>query len=549
MDVNEGRRKIWEANLASIQAGLMTGSGAGSHRAIYPVYLAKPLPIEYTHAENGYLQIATETGIGGIALVVAGIVLCGAWCFECLVRSKSANEQLYFGAVAAGLLASAVHSLVDFVWYIPACMSVVVILAACALRLSQFVQPAEQAAACTPQLGRSRWFELAAAGVLTCVWCTYTLFGPAMASIHWDRYLRASVNKSQVAWQQFTALVDGTETVDASVAERLLDVMIRHLEDAAYWDPAYERVQMRLAAKCVARFELLQQRAENAMPLLQLREAALASQFDSPANLRAWLHKAFGDNSRWLYRAYEHAHRAVTTQPLQGEAYLQLASLSFLDGSKRNVASAYANQGLRVRPYDPDVLYDAGNQCHFAGDVESALKYWKRCFAVYGKHQLRIIQTLAGPHVPAAAFLEEFRPDWSTLRSVWTRYHRFGNEQDQRILVDYAADVTKRQVREKSGGVPPEYILRWQASMYTEVGRSAEALTCLEQAYCINPHMYAIRLSLADALIHAKRYAEAEPHVRWCLARHPEDKTLKASLIEISKQRLAGLEKITVPLQ
>jgi tetratricopeptide (TPR) repeat protein len=445
-------------------------------------------------------------------------------------------------------MASAVHSLVDFVWFIPACMSVTVILAACALRLSQFVQPAEQAAECTPQLARSRWFELAAAGAIMCVWCVYTLFGPAMASIHWDRYLRASVNKSQVAWQQFTALVDGVETVDVSVAERLLDVMIRHLEDAAYWDPAYERVQMRLAAKCVARFELLQQRAENAMPLLQLREAVLASRFTSPHELRAWLHKAFGNNIEWLNRAYDHAHRAVMTSPLQGEAYLQLASLCFLDGSQRNVASAYANQGLLVRPYDADVLYEAGNQSNFAGDVQSALKYWKRSFAVYGKHQLRIIQTLAGPHVPAAAFVEEFRPDWSTLRSVWTRYHRFGNEQDQQTLVDYAAEVTKRQVQEKSGAVPPEYILRWQASMYTDIGRSAEALRCLEQAYNLNPHMYAIRLSLANALIHAKRYAEAEPHVRWCLARHPEDKTLKASLVEISKHRLAGLEKVTVPL-
>ena len=76
LDRKEGRRKIWAANLAAFEDGWLTGAGAGSHREIYPVYLRDSPPTEYTHAENGYLQIATEMGIGGIALLAAVFGLC-----------------------------------------------------------------------------------------------------------------------------------------------------------------------------------------------------------------------------------------------------------------------------------------------------------------------------------------------------------------------------------------------------------------------------------------------------------------------------------------
>ena len=94
LDRKEGRRKIWAANLAAFEDGWLTGAGAGSHREIYPVYLRDSPATEYTHAENGYLQIATEMGIGGLALLTAVFGLCSAWCYTCLcaaeIRSRAA---------------------------------------------------------------------------------------------------------------------------------------------------------------------------------------------------------------------------------------------------------------------------------------------------------------------------------------------------------------------------------------------------------------------------------------------------------------------------
>jgi tetratricopeptide (TPR) repeat protein len=299
---------------------------------------------------------------------------------------------------------------------------------------------------------------------------------------------------------------------------------------------------LRLASKCLAQFELLQQRAENAMPLFQLREAVLASQFASPAELRAWLDRAVGENVEWLYRAHDHAHRAVTLCPLQGEAYLQLAGLSFLDGSPQRAAQAYVDQGLLVRPYDADVLFEAGNQSLLSGNLEAAIRYWRSCFRDRGKHQLRIIHALAGPEIPAAVLVDEFRPDWSTLRFFWSRYRQFGKSQDLNALVAYSELVTARQVKEVDG-IEAAHILLYQAQMYADVDRPADALVCLEQAYRMAPHLYAARYALGRALMTAGRISEAEPHVRWCLARHPDNNNLKTLLLEINKHRFAKREQ------
>ena len=75
--------------------------------------------------------------------------------------------------------------------------------------------------------------------------------------------------------------------------------------------------------------------------------------------------------------------------------------------------------------------------------------------------------------------------------------------------------------------------------LHNDLQQSQEALTCLEKAYAAGPHIYPVRMAIGRALLEAERFAEAEPHVRWCLARRPDNKALSAALIEITKQRYA----------
>jgi hypothetical protein len=386
MDSEGARRNIWQANLLAIQAGGAFGSGAGSHKVIYPLYLPDSVPFEYSHAENGYLQIATETGYVGVLLLAVLLVICGLWCFTCLLRLTADQDQIWFGATAGGLAASLAHSLVDFVWYVPACMSVTVVLSAIALRLSQLAKSADSTS-CWRVLPRARWAELSVASLLAGAWSIHTFSGPAIGSVYWDRYMRLSASNSELTEQQWSELVARDESSDDHNQAPLNDLMIGQLERVAKWNPDYARAHLRLAAKYITKFELLQLQAENAMSRAQIQDAVRASRFKSQHELDAWLNAAFGANIEWLRRAATEARHAVSLSPLQGEGYLYLADLSFLDIRDAARAESYVEQALRVRPYDSDVHYSIGNRAWQKGDIATALEHWRTCFPDDGPHQ------------------------------------------------------------------------------------------------------------------------------------------------------------------
>ncbi|MEX0612944.1 MAG: hypothetical protein WD229_12565, partial [Pirellulales bacterium] len=494
----------------------------------------------YTHAENGYLQVASETGIGGVILLAAAICACGTWCVVCLRHARQPNEIRLFGAAAAGLAASLTHSAVDFVWYIPACMSITTVLAGCLLRLSQLVRTSETDVTAMAILPRGRWLERGAAALMVAAWSVHVYVGPAMAAIHWDRYLRASVANSRLSRQQMAQLVAGQPVPSLADCEPLNELMIRHLEQVIQWDPYFARAHLRLADKYRLKFEMSQPDAANAMGLAQLRDAAMTAGFSSTTELHAWLNRAFGTDIGWLRLAAAEAHRAVALCPLQGEGYVFLADLCFLESADASVAQSYVARALSVRPYGADVLYAVGEQARRSGDIEAAIQQWSKCFGDVGPHQLRIVFWLAGG-MPVHQFLSTFQPDWGTLRHIWSRYREFGQPQDIEVLLAYTMEATLRETQQ-SNGANAARIWYMQSALYADVDQHEQALACLERAYGRDFTNYSVRQALAKALEAAGRFAEAETHLRWCLARRPADKSLSNLLVKITRERLAHHE-------
>ncbi len=537
LDRNEGRRTIWNTNILAFEASWLAGAGAGSHRDICPAYLQEPVAKEYTHAENGYLQVATENGLPGALLLLAGIGLCGYWCVACYRRAADDDTLILLGAAAAGLAASVVHSLVDFVWYIPTCMNLTVILAACALRLAQLTLPATSR-------GRARfvprpavWTAMASVGLLAGLWAAYTFAGPAIADIHWYRYLRVAKQDGRLSRQVLTSLTDGRDTSAARAQQPLADAMIHQLEQVVHWDPACARAHARLADRYMAQFELRLRDEANTMEITQIRDAAIVSAFPSTGALRAWLQRAFGQSPQLLYQALAHAHRTVELCPLQGEGYLCLADLCFLEGGSYATAQAYVDQGLLVRPVDKAVLFRAGVHALSLGQVDRTYQLWSRCYPVRGNHQQKIIfRLIASRMMPASQFVTTFQPDWTTLQEVWKRYRQFGTEDDLRDLLAHAAKVTD-EVTGEHDARHPDIVWYWQSTMYSDVGQTEQAMACLRRAYAINPREYLVRSALGQTLLEVGQFAEAEPHIRWCLARRPENKALHAALRKIADHR------------
>ncbi len=532
LDQHRGRRDIWKANLNVVMDFPIIGTGVGSHREVHPMYRHDSPAVEFTHAENGYLQVASETGIAGLVLLVSGIVVCGRWCWGAVHRGKSPYLLACTGAVAAGLVASLAHSLIDFVWYIPACMAPTVVLAACALRLDHFSRLEPQASVGRPAWRRESSCAFACLTIAVGAWMIADRLGPAAASRHWDRYLRASVAASQreleALREAMSVMAPGNAQAPPNAASDAAPEMIGHLEKVVYWHPAHARAHSRLAGLYLDHFARLQRGAANQMDVVQIRDAAVASRFSSRQELNSWLIRAFGKNAGLLTQAHWHARRSIQYCPLQGEAYWYLAQLCFLDGAVPGASRAYLEQALRVRPHEPNVLFAAGKEVALAGDLTAALPYWRKCFHSDVALRIQIIQLFA-PQSPAEFFLDSFQPRLADLPSLCRIYRSVPPADGAEPVCDYCVQRAHLESAHLNGVE--------SAGVWLSAGRVCRALrgldqslVCLRRACRLDSNNYAVRLGLGELLLELQRYDEAEVHLRWCLRRKPNDRAARASL-------------------
>lgn len=520
LDTDGGRRAIWQADAVALKDYFVFGSGVGSHREVYPMHLAEPFETEFTHAENGYLQIALECGIPGIALLLIALANIGAWCAGPLRDPRSQRLFACAAAVTASLLVSAVHSLVDFVWYVPSCMTIALVLAACAVRLWQLNRP--DRAPAPWRLPRAA--PLAACGLIAIAgaWIVRDRTVAAIAAPHWDAYLRFALTPEAKA---------GHVKPDLRVIE--------HLRQVTAWTPGDARAHLALAEACLQHFELVQALSANAMPLGQIRDAALASKFESREALDAWLARAIGENRQFLDLALWHTRRALASCPLQGQAYVYLAELCFLNGSNDMLKPALIDQALRVRPYSGSVLMSAGSEAALAEDLPRALEYWRRAFRTGPIAQRQFIEMWAQMQLPVEIILSEFDPDLPAVRLMQACYAARAQDEQVRTLLTFRARKCEQAAQAMLGAQAAPLWLELH-NVYRELKRPQPAIEALRQAATLTPNDFATRHLLAVSLFEQRQFAESEQHLRWCLERRVEDQQLRELLANAVKGRIGG---------
>ena len=118
------RRKAAEATWIMAKDNLVTGWGAGSYRHYFPMYqqhypelLRRPDGRTYywDYAHNDYLQILSELGLAGVALLIAGAAY---WIFKLLRHQVFSRPHTAF--MLMGLLMTMGHAWVDMPFYCPA---------------------------------------------------------------------------------------------------------------------------------------------------------------------------------------------------------------------------------------------------------------------------------------------------------------------------------------------------------------------------------------------------------------------------------------------
>ena len=529
LDSKQTRQRLWQASAQGVADYPLAGTGLGSHCEVYPLYFQdgpeSSGDLEFTHAESGYAQVPLETGIPGLLLVLVAVGLCVYWCLGAVGRGVSGRVRLCLAAIAASLAASFLHSAFDFVWYVPGCMIAVVISAACACRLWQMTRDQNGRPAAAVRIPRAGWAVATACLVLVGSFLLRHTLAAVMAEPAWNRYLRMSMARS---------LPEGLSSHDR------LESMARELATVLRWRPDHARAHSRMASVQLRLFDHPKHVPVCPMGLVQVREAALASEFESSDALHDWLSRAFGRRWEHLTVALQHVRQAAALCPLQGEVYLYLAELSFLEGPRSPGKAVYTNQALKVRPFDGAVLFAAGQEAVLEGDLNLALKYWQASFAAGAAHQDRLIRALGG-QVPVDFFLKTFQPNLATLKRMAAHYRQLDRPDELRLLWRHYARRTEQVARDLQGN---EAAGLWveAAGAHRAIDDLPQCIRCLRRAVRCDCLHYGARRALGIYLCDSKEYAEARQHLRWCLQRRPQDEQIRRKLeAAVDKQlRLAA---------
>ena len=311
-------------------------------------------------------------------------------------------------------------------------------------------------------------------------------------------------------------------------------------------DPNHARAHMRLAAHLLRRFEQFQQSSVNPMPLTQIRDAAIASNFESRESMEAWLDKAIGKHWGLLKKAQWHARRGLAISPYQGEGYVYLARLCFLDQQGVEAKVALLDQAVRLRPYDGEVLYRAGNEALLAGDNQAAIDFWKRSFHSDLIDQDRILQIMKG-QIRLAELITIFEPNLNDLPRIYGVFKKHNTENQARVSetiaetqkAEFKKDLAfliayhKRLAEIDSADLRPSTAARaWMfgSHLNRELERWDEEVACVRRAIEHDQQEFYAHRTLAEALLRAGEYEEAKDVIRWCRNRRPQMARLKAMM-------------------
>ncbi|MFM9965089.1 MAG: O-antigen ligase family protein [Planctomycetaceae bacterium] len=539
---SDERLAVWDANWQIIRDFPLFGTGLGSHAEACPMYYDPPFgEVEFTHAENSYLQVASECGVLGLSLALLAVACCVKWCWRTIRSRADVRLRVLSAAVSAGLAANLVHALVDYSWFVPGLMVIVILLAACARRLDQMA--AVRSAGGSPALSKvdsgepttlrasdtrlPRGLGLATAAItVACfAWAIPQLQQLAQGEPHWFAYLRLSLPHKGLAPTTATTASDDPEATEADRAAQFKQ-RLAALSATVKHDPSRARAQLRLASAYLAAFDHLQQQSDDPMSLSQLRDTALVSQFESVEAMREWLDRAVGKNVKYLDAAARHAKRAVRLCPLQGQAYVHLAELGFLEDLTASPGPALLQQAQLVRPQSATVQFAVGRQQWLDGQVADALESWKFAFHQDKKSQEQILTLLVG-NVPAAVILSSLQPDLAALQRLERRYLN-----DLRPLAEYPviakayAEALKHELTNPECDQPVERLIAASA-VYNRLRDTESTAACLRRALEIDRTSFAARKMYGVFLYEQGDYANATEYLNWCAKMAPTDRWLR----------------------
>ena len=351
---------------------------------------------------------------------------------------------------------------------------------------------------------------------------SHTLLGPARAA------------SRLYAYQRLANAAESTNGAPPKLDE--LAARARHLEAAAAASPHDGRTHAQLAGLYLQQFDLAQQHSQNPMPLAQIRDAAIASEFPSKQALDDWLGVAVGENRKLFDLALKHAQRSVQLGPLQGESYGLLAGVAFLEGPGADRKRWYMQQALLVRPYQSRVLFVAGQEALLDGNVSAALVSWKKAF--HGDPEIRgeLIRELTAV-IPVTDLLTVFEPDQLGLEALLAHYQRLGEMDSAKTVAEYYESQLVEQLPSETKTKKLQS-LKDLARLYEFLENPDQAIRMAQEASCLAPTDFELKLQIGRLLVQTERFQEAQVELQWCARRRPDHEGARQLLATANRESL-----------
>lgn len=503
IDQMNARRAIWKADLKAIQEFPILGTGIGSHRFVYPVYmedLAEFSSFTFSHAECSYIHLALEAGIAGLALLAVGLLFAAGRLIHYLLKGQDAGRVAAVAAILASVVGGMCHAAADFIWYVPAVVVTTVTLIIAGLRLCggfnpEAGLPVPRAAWLTaglgcfallvmvqPELGRRvtgerYWFQYLIAAFdaraeLSAETAGLTDSEPKQSAE--DSFQKPNDGQQQAAFSLKTAAAEDTTdrgtsansdtqttpdsefpdetarylTSNDSSAESLPERRIESLKtQVALLLRAYRErndhpeVSLHLARRSLELFELLQAKSENPLPLVQIRDAVMSSSFESTEAMHEFLDRAFGNTIRLIVMADTMCRKTLTLCPLQADAWKLLISTNFIRDPADQSQSRIMAQTMRLGKFNPSIRFAVGQALFLGGRSKEALVQWNAVFHSTKAMRLQMCRVLAGKF-SVESILTNFDPDISEMEDVFSVYATWNRRSDLERLMYVVLEKT-----------------------------------------------------------------------------------------------------------
>jgi len=505
VDRDGARSKIWTTDMKVCQDFSIVGTGLGTHRYVYQSYHDFPVDgTEYSHAENGYLQIAMETGITGLTIAIMLIGMVGYWCINGLMHSHNLEIRAPLAVAISVLLMNLVHSCTDYIWYVPSCMVIVVLTAACACVLFRLSTPHPLRVNTTGlRFVRMSWGVMLVLVIVGLGWGVQVKWPEVAAEPHYLEFKRlAGMKRSD----------DSTASTKAEIAAILR---------AAQANPHDPEIQMRAARAHMRSFQLLHSQ-EHDLQLEDIRLAAKSSNYPNRQALNDWLDipEVMGQNRRELNLAQSGYLRAMRLCPLEPRPYIEVAKLAWLNLASSEQEDRLLRQAIVVHPFEGQVWWEYAHSLHEIGQTEEAIPCYQKAFQQDAQCRDAVIADLA-PFYPAGFFLETFEMDRLSLGTLRKVYSGTDDVRGYRSILELLAQAELAAAVETSADISAAHIVAAH-ECYVEMGENRLATTTLRNAIKRHGNSYRLRSKFANWLFDCGQYSAALPHLEWCHNRRPD---------------------------